>query len=377
MNITTLLPSRRVRPKLFALVGFYLVYLTATEWNLEEHNRNRFLSGRENDDSNDIGEDLDDSIGTVFSMRSTFINLPEFLFPQKPAQCLNLEFDRSMDLILSSTKQVFVTMPAKVAGTSLSEFTQQCMKSKYGDDFDNSGTPGVNLPWMNKDFLKSTHQLPSIITSHLFGSDPLISLAKHATKNSLIIHMHREETDRSLSAIKDVLTNVECSKDPSKEGSSIISERNETHCILQEDAVIDIIEKRESEIGAGVYDILSCDSYKAIHHNAPNMVLVHYTQANQLQKLLAKHHCPELLNDPPKEINVSTEQGLQVYLRLSSTPVVVKLDDWLGNKEELLEYSLQLKKEVTCQGKTKHMQHDLFACQNQAIIVTPSNIKYW
>jgi hypothetical protein len=42
------------------------------------------------------------------------------------------------------------------------------------------------------------------------------------------------------------------------------------------------------------------------------MVFVHYKQANKLQKLLAKHHCPELLEEPPTEANVATENRMEV-----------------------------------------------------------------
>ena len=118
------------------------------------------------------------------------------------------------------------------------------------------------------------------------------------------------------------------------------------------------------------------------------MVFVHYKQANKLQKLLAKHHCPELLEEPPTEANVATENRMEVYLRLqkgedagtvtsTSTSIVVKLDEWLHEKSGLLESSLQMKKDISCQAKTRHMEDDLFACPDQAIKVTSSCIKSW
>ena len=118
------------------------------------------------------------------------------------------------------------------------------------------------------------------------------------------------------------------------------------------------------------------------------MVFVHYKQANKLQKLLAKHHCPELLEEPPTEANVATENRMEVYLRLqkgedagtvtsTSTSIVVKLDEWLHEKSATLEWSLKLKKHVSCQAKTRHMEDDLFACSDQTIKVSSTDIKRW
>lgn len=62
--------------------------------------------------------------------------------------------------------------------------------------------------------------------------------------------------------------------------------RNDTHCTLDEVAVVDLIEKRLGDVGMGSPDILTCKAYEAIEHNAPNMIFMHYTQAGKLQKLL-------------------------------------------------------------------------------------------
>ena len=37
--------------------------------------------------------------------------------------CMNLDYDGGMDNILQNSRQVFVTMPAKAAGTAMQEFT--------------------------------------------------------------------------------------------------------------------------------------------------------------------------------------------------------------------------------------------------------------
>ena len=112
--------------------------------------------------------------------------------------------------------------------------------------------------------------------------------------------------------------------------------------------------------------------------NTPNMIVLHYKQANKLQKLLAKHHCPELLEEPPIEANVAKEKRLTVYLRLQKQGgAVVNLAKWLHEKSATLEWSLKLKKHVSCQAKTRHMEDDLFACSDQTIKVSSPDIKRW
>lgn len=99
------------------------------------------------------------------------------------------------------------------------------------------------------------------------------------------------------------------------------------------------------------------------------MIFLRYKQSNKLQRLLAKHHCPELLDDPPTEKNVAKDKPMIAYLRLRKEgSVVVKLDDRLHAKGDFLEWVLQLKNHATCQAKTRHMEDDeLFACPDQAI----------
>ena len=227
------------------------------------------------------------------------------------AQCLSLNFEEKMDAVISNSTQVFITMPAKAAGTSLKRFTEKCMKQQeMSDNF-------INRPDLSKNFLTDSFELPSIITSHLYtGDQPLVDLAQHGTRQTLIIHVHRDETERLLSGIRQVLTSRVCEKKRRKDVEEFNISRNETHCILNEGPVVKLIENRVDEIGFGSPEILTCKAYEAIEQNAPNMIVLHYKQANKLQKLLAKHHCPELLEEPPIEANVAKEKRLTVYLRL-------------------------------------------------------------
>lgn len=212
----------------------------------------------------------------------------------------------------------------------------------------------------------------------------MIDLAKHGSRQTLIIYIHREETYRLLSAIKHVTAGFLCDpkypryKLKNFDMSVFHTERNETHCTSDEGSVVDLIESGYEEIGIGASQILTCNAFEAIEQNAPNIVLVHYKQANKLQKLLAKHHCPELLNEEwhPTEANVASEKGRVEYLRMKNGNSI-KLDEWLHEKRDVIEYTLKMKHNVSCQGKARHMEDDLFACKDEVMQITPENVKCW
>ena len=291
------------------------------------------------------------------------------------AECLSLDFEDTLDAIISNSRQVFITMPAKAAGTSLKRFTSKCTSKQQNvpDNF-------INNPTLSKNMLTDSFQLPSIIASHLYiGDKPLVDLVQHSTRQTLIVYVHRDETERLLSGIRHVLTSRVCS--PERRVRSTVGgdtlfniALNDTHCTLDEVAVVDLIEKRLGEVGMGSSDILTCKAYEAIEQNAPNMIFMHYTQANKLQKLLAKHHCPELVEETSRE-NTAKGKGMEVYLRLKKGKDIVNLDDWLKEKSLLLEWSLKLKTHASCQAKTRHMEDVLFACTDQTVKV--SDILHW
>ena len=173
------------------------------------------------------------------------------------AQCLSLNFEEKVDAAISNSTQVFITMPAKAAGTSLKRFTKKCMKQEMSDNF-------INRPNLSKNFLTDSFELPSIITSHLYTDQPLVDLAQHGTRQTLIIHVHRDETERLLSGIRHLLTSRVCEKKRRTDIEEFNISRNETHCILNEGPVVKLIENRVDEIGFGSPEILTCKAYEAI-----------------------------------------------------------------------------------------------------------------
>jgi len=295
------------------------------------------------------------------------------------SRCMNLDYDGDMDDILRDKRQFFITMPAKAAGTTLKQFTTKCMKHKVPDNF-------INYPASTKKFLTHSFRLPSIVASHLLEDKTMIDLVKHGNRQTLIIHIHREETDRLLSSIKHVATSELCEPSYPRVKFKNVNikkfhiNRNKTHCTFDEEPFVDLVESGFQEIGFGSSKILTCNAFKAIEQNTPNMVLVHYKQANKLQKLLTKHHCPELLDEDwyPTVAHMASEKRRDgnVYLRLKNGHIV-QLDKWLHEKRDVIEYTLKMKHNVSCQGKMRYMEDDLFACKDEAMQITPKNVKCW
>ena len=104
-----------------------------------------------------------------------------------------------------------------------------------------------------------------LLSHHIYNSDGLIRLSKYPSRETLMIHIRREETNRIVSAVKQVL-NSDCGKNPHKL-------LNGTECILEEGPVVDAIASRTAEIGIAEHDLLNCKSYKALQENGPQLVV--------------------------------------------------------------------------------------------------------
>jgi hypothetical protein len=285
---------------------------------------------------------------------------------------------QNLDAILSRHRQVFVTMPAKASGTSLKRFSRKCNGQPVPSNF-------IDSDWKRKQFLSQNLTLPSIVTSHVKADKPLIHLATHNNRETLIIYVHRDELERFKSAIGMVLTYRVCEfNQPYTNESAVMKsfemDLNETHCVLEEGAVIRLISDMPEEILWGTSRSLTCNTYDAIQENDPNFVVIHYKQSDQLQKLLAKHHCPELLETMDDiggiHANVAKDKQLQPYIRVCDN-LIVSLQEWLREKSPVLEWSLNVRTKASCQGKTKHMEDALFACPDEALQVTSTLVSQW
>ncbi len=294
--------------------------------------------------------------------------------------CLDLGFEKEMDRLLAKYKQVYVTMPAKAAGTTLKEFSRRCMDSTSTQTFQFHTNIFNSKEKMMEAF---THQLemPTLAASHMYTPEVLSNLMEHATKNSLVIYIHREETSRLLSSIREVVEARFCFSSDEKEkkllarfikkGIMVVGEE----CQVREEVLLEIIETKVAEVGIGGPRLWTCDAFDSVKDNRPNLVFVHYKQASKLQKLLAKHHCPSMTEDVRE--NVGSEKR-KVSIILKSNGDAIDLNDWLQEKKELLEFVLEMKHgiqndltgSISCQGTMRDVEDTLFTCPSEALQVS-------
>jgi hypothetical protein len=269
-----------------------------------------------------------------------------------------------MDAILNETNQVFITMPAKAAGTTMKRFTEKCTNIALEDNILNRNETAI------ENILTTSYELPSVIASHLRSDVPFISLVKGATRETFIIYIHREELSRVRSAINHVLISRVCARHVKiMRKYKFDIEINSNKCTVDEEHVINLIKKKKYEVGLGASQILTCGFFDAIAQNTPsNLMFVHYKQAEKLQKILAKYHCPHLVKDLPIAVNIADEKGMELFVRLkSNTSKNVTFSEWFDKKQNLILWALGSKQNMDCQSKIVDMEDHLFSCPDEAV----------
>ena len=292
-------------------------------------------------------------------------------------QCLGLDEDQDMDSLVASARQIFVTMPAKAGGSSMKGFTERCMKNAVKDNI-------LNSPELWNDYLVARSHAQSIVASHLYNEESFIRLVNSPSRETLMIHIHREEGSRVASAVEQILHHI-CVfggkySNQQQTAAEFNVRKNNTHCILDEMSFVKEIAANGAEVGISTHRLLTCQSYKAIQDNANQLVFLHYKQLGKLQKLLAKHHCPEMFDELPIKSNASTDRSLKVLLHKKGTDEATKsvdIEEWLHSKGHAMEWALQLRRDASCQAKTFHMEDDLFACPDETLRVTSGLINKW
>mmetsp|Transcript_12781 Transcript_12781/g.36085 ORF Transcript_12781/g.36085 Transcript_12781/m.36085 type:complete len:334 (+) Transcript_12781:177-1178(+) len=298
--------------------------------------------------------DIHNKFQSLGSLRSIKVDTPvKDSVDGRKGKCLGLDPKEEIDTLLSQYEQVFVTMPAKAAGTSMKIFMKHCMP----EDVRNFKNVIVNK-YARTELLTASFHPPALIASHAGNKMTLQQLFKHATKQSLVIYLHREETSRLLSAIRHVLAKRVCPR-----GNDEVN--NPIDCTLTETELLTVIQKKEDEIQMGGPSLLACDSYDVIDTYAPNLVFIHYKQATRLQKLLAKRFCPQTSGVRTRN---SGDKKIDVLLD-SDSKTIVSLDAWLEAKRNILEFALGLRtNNEWCQAKTRVMEDDLLGCPDEALL---------
>lgn len=198
-------------------------------------------------------------------------------------------------------------------------------------------------------------------------------LLKGVSKDSLIVYIHREETSRLASSIKQVM-GVFCSGYAAREAKQNFEfvQRNTTDhtCTIEENDLVEkVIQPKLFEISGGVHDIWSCETFHTLNGNHPNLITMDMNQIDALQKMLAKKFCPQMAIKPIHQ-NVATEKAMKNFVRLSSNNTrVVSLDEWVLKKKNMIEYTLGLKENIGCQKYVREMEDELFkSCSDEGFI---------
>ena len=309
------------------------------------------------------------------------------------AECLSPNLEEKLDAIISNSRQIFLTMPAKGAGTHSFQFTRECMQEDYPDYNFWDMQQAFNVPAFAEQSFRDSPKVPPILSGHLNHDKKLVNLIVNSPRKDLIIYIHREEESRKQSGIKYIAAKRICSKKHPENSDafpkdSLIS-LNDTHCIIDEEEFLNLVKTKHTEIGTGGVEILTCDLYDAIEQNEPNMIFINFLQVDQLLKVLAKHYCPELLDEmnlkedrklarmaKGRKRRVETKGETLTYLQLKSGETV-EMHDWLNAKGAALDWALQMNQAGSCQAKTRHMEDELFRCPDEMIKVSSEASKNW
>ena len=263
-------------------------------------------------------------------------------------------------------------MPAKAAGTTLKAFSKSCMDSANTPSFqfyDNI----ANKPEDMKEALTNQLEMPTLVTSHMNDSSFISKLMEHATRDSLVIYIHREETSRLLSSIREIISSRHCFNIREQEQYDLRTPGVATfgdHCQVQEKTLMKLIEKGEAEITFGGPTLWTCQTYESVRENRPNMVFLNYKQVSKLLKLLSKHHCPEISSDVRENVGGEKQHVSVVLGGPKNRGDMVDLDDWLQAKKNLVEYVLNIKTKGSCQSTIREIEDRLFACPSETLQVS-------
>lgn len=282
---------------------------------------------------------------------------------QSGAQCLT--FDDTFDELVSASSNVYVTMPSKAAGSTLNKFARKCSG--------NYDTVRKNNWWLfeqgqvedKMQFFMETYELPKVVASHILSDNSMINLMEESTRDSLIIYSYREETSRIISAVEMILESFVCE---GRDHEIVANMTDATHCIIDEEAIVTkILQPKRGELCGGAAEIMTNKFFEAIENNFPRMVFVHYKQVDRLQRVLAKHHCPEV---EPLHKNIEVKKKMRVSVKLHKGGEVVPMKEWLEAKRHKIEWTFNFKGGDHAQAKVRTLEDELFMCEDELLMVT-------
>eukprot|EP00984_Skeletonema_dohrnii_P018420 scaffold8597_cov174-Skeletonema_dohrnii-CCMP3373.AAC.3 len=252
-------------------------------------------------------------------------------------KCTN---DSELRRKIESSDNVIIAMPAKAAGTS--------------NIYDRKNM---------KEILTHSWDMPRIIPAHFWIPEHLSKLLRNASRKTLIIYSHRDESSRFNSAVKHVL-NQWCKGDANppipEPRSKFFNKIDGDNCYLDENKLIDkVLQPHRFEMHFSTNRILTCQSYHSIEEYAPNMIFVDYSNASKIQELLSEKYCPNMKST----FEITTPKTYQIYITREEDGESVSLSDWMDRKMPFLEWTLQLNDQASCLVKTRQMEDELDSCE--------------
>jgi hypothetical protein len=257
--------------------------------------------------------------------------------------------------LVRNAKRVTLFSPEKTGSTSMLNFTNRCR--------DNGGTPDFMRDAKRTDLLdKPTAPQKLLFTRLATESTEFVTQAP----DSLIIFTFREERSRLISAIKQVVGR-QCNQQ-AQYCQRDIKRRNDT-IVDVKFFIENVLVRRAGEIGRGsMPDLLSCPLQNAIKSSPATFIMIDYTMVDQLQAVLAKEMCPEVIPKLPIVENVSERKWI-TYIRLKNGSQADELlDDWVDSRVDLLAWALHYR-HPGCNSQFRRLQSDFQTCKTKAMRV--------
>ena len=275
----------------------------------------------------------------------------------------NCVSSQEIENVLSEVTNVHIMATTKSGGSSAVDFAILCAGESAGKkSYDpvilaNLGGTNKSL-WKTKvDKLIHLEKVPPVIGGHVFFDKGLMNVANLMDRRtSLIVYMYRNELERLISAIKFYIEINLCGDEPrydqmivdmqremgdklTKEkfwqmadGAVTKEDEKDEKCTVDEDFVFLMIESGSREIGQGNNRILTCDLYDFLEESDPNIMFMHFSQMDELQKMVAEKFCPHVLPNLPLHSNVHSSAYTHIYIHSKTLDKTFELQEWLQNK---------------------------------------------
>ncbi len=95
-----------------------------------------------------------------------------------------------------------------------------------------------------------------------------------------------------------------------------------------------------------------------------------------MQRVLAKYHCPELLSKLPIHKNFKEQKKTEVFVKREKDGELMEFSEWVDAKHGMMEWTFDLntRNEDTCQAKTRQLEDELHSCKDGLLQVTRNTV---